>query len=121
MMDEYFENEVCMNCYSVMDYYISFDIPGHENVLLLCESCSFGLYQCRRCRHIVSHLENTNYRQMVYTGRPNTFFDEFIFCWECSQTADLQEDDTDTETETDVEDMDDLEQLPLGTETQPLE
>lgn len=102
-IEEYFENEVCMDCYSVLDYPIYFHVPGNHTPLILCESCSFGLYQCARCRHIVSHLDRPSFREMVYTGLPDTFYDEHIFCRECAHNVPpLQEDDDD---DTDVEDM----------------
>jgi len=95
--EEYFDNDVCMNCYTVIDFPITFYLPG-DQFLTLCESCSFGMYQCARCRNIVSHLEDTPHREMVYTGPDGTFDDFFIRCRECAnQNLVVYEDETDTE------------------------
>lgn len=111
-VEEYFENEVCMECYSVMDYPIQFDVPG-STPLMLCESCSFGLYQCAQCRCIVSHLEHPRFGGMVYTGNHNTFEEWYIFCQECAHPPVREDDDTD------VEDMDDG-LYEMDAQTQPI-
>lgn len=81
-MEDYFDNEVCMNCHHVLDFPIRFVLPDHTP-LELCENCSFGLYQCSMCGVIVSHLQDTIHPEMVYTGPENTFDDVFIFCRQC--------------------------------------
>ena len=111
--EEYFDNEVCMNCHHVMDFPIHFYLPM-DQVIELCESCSFGLYQCARCGMMVSHLQDTIYREMVYTGPENTFDEFFIVCRECSETNITvpidKEEEYNTETEQDFDDL-------CGTET----
>lgn len=81
--EEYFDNDVCMNCYHVMDLPVIFYLPDDRGFLELCQSCAFGVYQCAGCRNLVSHLEAFPYREMVYTGPMNTFDDIHIFCREC--------------------------------------
>ena len=109
--EEYFDNEVCMNCHNVMDIPIRFYTS--VQVVELCESCSFGLYQCARCGMMVSHLADTMYEDMVYTGPENTFDDFYIRCRGCSQAAtpekQEEEDNYDTETELEFEDLCDTE------------
>lgn len=107
-MEEYFDNEICMNCYTVIDFPITFYLPENQ-VIILCESCSFGMYQCARCHHIVSHLEDTIHREMVYTGPDGTFEDFFIRCRECANTT-LQNIEiiADTDVDTDSEEETDL-------------
>lgn len=102
--EEYFENEVCMSCYTPMDYPIQFYFPNNET-LSLCGSCSFGIYQCARCHCLVSHLENTLHPEMVYTGPEGTFEDFFIRCRECafSFIEDENIKENEEEYETDVE------------------
>jgi len=109
--EEYFDNEVCMNCHHVMDFPIHFYLPMNQ-VIELCEICSFGLYQCARCGMMVSHLQDSIYREMVYTGPENTFDDFFILCRECSEinTTNLKEhEEYDTETEQEFDDVCDVE------------
>lgn len=112
--EEYFNNEVCMNCHHVMDFSIHFYLPSNQ-IIELCESCSFGLYQCARCGMMVSHLQDTVYREMVYTGPENTFDEFFILCRECSQvgrmdiTTPNDQEEYDTETEQDFDDFCDTE------------
>jgi len=98
--EEYFE-DVCMNCYRVMDFPITFYLPENQ-VMILCENCSFGVYQCARCHHVVSHLEDTPYREMVYAGPEGTFDDFFIRCRECAY-QNLVEDDVHYDSDTDTE------------------
>lgn len=104
--EEYFDNHVCMNCYHVMDVPIHFHFPD-DNMLELCENCSFGLYQCVQCGKMVSHLQNDLYGQMVYTGPENPFDPSFIFCHECVENGQQteEEDDTDIEQESDCCDL----------------
>jgi hypothetical protein len=110
--EEYFDNEVCMNCHHVMDFPIHFYLPSNQ-LIELCENCSFGLYQCARCGIMVSHFQDTIYHEMVYTGPENTFDEFFIHCRECSQvvmtTLNDQEEEYDTETEKDFDDLCDTE------------
>jgi hypothetical protein len=81
----------------------------------LCESCSFGLYQCAECHHIVSHLEDSPYRGLVYLGPPNTWDEAYIVCEGCAGT----DTDADTDADTDVEEGVDL--CHTDADTQPLE
>ena len=103
--EEYFDNEVCMNCYTVIEYPTFLHLPSHE-VLELCGSCSFGLFQCSQCGHITTHLNDTPYREMVYMGPQNTFDDHYIFCRECAdnrQFIERSDNEEESEYETDTE------------------
>lgn len=113
--EEYFDTDICMNCHHVMDFPIHFYLPM-DQVIELCESCSFGLYQCARCGMMVTHLQDTIYREMVYTGPENTFDDFFIMCRECSEISTMntntslnEEEEYDTETEQELDDVCDVE------------
>jgi len=117
-MEEYFDNEVCMNCHHVVDFPIQFELSNHT-LLELCESCSFGLYQCIMCRGIVTHLQNTIYPEMVYTGPENTLNDVFIFCGECMAAMNVlpgEEEEPEYDTETEQEFDDDFCQVETATQ-----
>ena len=79
-------------------------MPGNQ-VLELCGSCSFGVYQCYRCSNLVSHLEDTLYREMVYCGPDDTFEDIWILCRQCvgGGVGNVRDDPEDTDTEEDIE------------------
>lgn len=115
--EEYFDNDVCMNCYNIMDLPVIFYLPDDRGFLELCQSCAFGVYQCSGCLNLVSHLQDTPFREMVYTGPSGTFEDIHIFCRECadfdeeSQPYERRQDDNtecdDTDVDSDIETCDD--------------
>lgn len=94
-VEEYFQDETtcCMSCHSVHNLSNNFYLMNDETITL-CHDCSFGVFQCSRCRHLVSHLNHMPYRELVYGGSSNTFNNMFIFCRECFDFLLQQEDDT---------------------------
>lgn len=94
-VEEYFENEVCMNCQTAVFQCHDFYMPDGR-ILSFCGHCAFGLHQCSVCRCLVSSYEDAPYRRMFYQGPEGTFEESFIFCTSCADTdADTEMEDAD--------------------------
>lgn len=114
-LEEYFreeEDNICNNCYAIINLSHHFYLPDDE-IITLCYDCSFGVYQCTRCHQLVSNLDYENYREMVYIGPENTWDTIYIFCRECFEFLQEEDDNTDTE-------EDDVFICGLHTETQSI-
>ena len=77
-LEEYFDVELCTDCHEAVS------LRG----IALCAHCAFGLYTCATCEAVVSHLPDTRYREMVYTGPQDRFDGMFVLCGECAGEED---------------------------------
>jgi hypothetical protein len=97
-LEEYFQ-DICYQCQAIVD-----DVPhpiflSEEEPVILCQECSFDVHQCIQCTRLVSRHGNP-FREMVYAGAENVWDELFIFCRECFEFLQQEEDaDTDTEEE----------------------
>lgn len=94
-LEEYFQ-DICHQCRrAIVNVSHNFYISQEE--VILCQDCSFDVYQCIQCTQLVSR-HSRQFREMVYAGADNVWDELFIFCRECFECL-QQEEETDTEEE----------------------
>lgn len=96
-LEEYFQ-DICYQCQAIAEILHPVFLSQEEEVVL-CQECILDVYQCTQCTRLVSRHGNL-FREMVYAGADNVWDELFIFCRECFEFLQQDEElDTDTEEE----------------------